>query len=356
MNANDERLAALYDYPMYKKLVAQHPLPKRDSSRLMVLNRVTGRREHRRFSDIVRYLKRGDALVLNNSQVIPARLTGRRTTGGSVKILLVNGLGNGRWRVLLETRGKPRIGEEVTFGGGAVTGTLSDRLSSREWVMDFGSDNGAWKLMNQFGRMPLPPYIKRPATDTDDDPFLKEDIERYQSVFALRPGSIAAPTAGLHFTTSLLKTIERKGVEIIYVTLHVGLGTFTPIRSSDITRHRMEKEHYELDTDAARRLDMVRERGGRVFAAGSTCCRVLETLAREGGKVRASKGTTELFIHPPYRFKVVDGLLTNFHLPKTTLLVLVAAFAGRSQILDAYAEAAGKGYRFYSYGDAMLII
>ncbi|MEE9488157.1 MAG: S-adenosylmethionine:tRNA ribosyltransferase-isomerase, partial [Candidatus Brocadiales bacterium] len=218
MNANDERLAALYDYTMYKKLVAQHPLPKRDSSRLMVLNRVTGRREHRRFSDIVRYLKWGDALVLNNSQVIPARLTGRRTTGGSVKILLVNGLGNGRWRVLLETRGKPCIGEEVTFGGGAVTGTLSDRLSSREWVMDFGSDNGARKLMNQFGRMPLPPYIKRPATDTDDGPFLKEDIERYQSVFALRPGSIAAPTAGLHFTTPLLKTLERKGVEIIYVT------------------------------------------------------------------------------------------------------------------------------------------
>ena len=352
MNLNEEELTSLYDYPLYKRLVAQHPLPERDSSKLMVLSRCTGRREHRSFSDIVRYLRQGDALVLNNSQVIPARLIAKRTTGGSVKILLVNDLGHGRWRVLLETRGKPRIGEEVMFGGKSTTGILSERLSAREWVVDFGSDNRAWELMNESGRMPLPPYIRRSATD---GPFLQEDKKRYQSVFASKPGSIAAPTAGLHFTAPLLKKIERMGVEVIYITLHVGLGTFTPIRSSVITRHEMEKECYELNADAARRLNRVREQGGRVVAVGSTCCRVLETLAERNG-IKASKGSTELFIHPPYRFKIVEGLLTNFHLPKTTLLVLVAAFAGRSQILDAYAEAAGKGYRFYSYGDAMLII
>lgn len=352
MDANEEQITAFYDYPLCKKLVAQHPLPDRDASRLLVLHRTTDKREHRRFPDIVHYLRRGDALVLNNSKVIPARLIGHRKTGGSVKVLLVNRLERGKWRVLLETRGKPSTGEDVRFGGGPLSGTLLERMSAREWVMGFESDDTAWEIINSLGRMPLPPYIKRP---TKDDPFSFEDMERYQSVFASKPGSIAAPTAGLHFTQPLLEEISRTGIEIIRITLHVGLGTFTPIRSHTVTHHRMEKEYFEFDTDAARRLNEVRNRGGRIVAVGSTCCRVLETLA-QGDKIKASKGWTDLFIHPPYKFKIVDILLTNFHLPKTTLLVLAATFAGRIKILDAYAEAAEKGYRFYSYGDAMLIV
>ncbi|MCQ4574477.1 MAG: tRNA preQ1(34) S-adenosylmethionine ribosyltransferase-isomerase QueA [Candidatus Brocadiales bacterium] len=352
MNTNPDHTTDLYDYPLYKELVAQHPLPERDASRLMVLNRATGKREHRSFSDIVRYLRKGDALVLNDSKVIPARLIGSRKTGGAVKVLLVNRLGRGRWRILLETRGKPSAGEDVLFDGESLRGTLVERLSSREWVMVFESDDTVWEIINKVGRMPLPPYIKR---HPGNDPFLLEDMERYQSVFASKPGSIAAPTAGLHFTPPLLGRIRRTGVEVVHITLHVGLGTFMPIRSSAITRHKMEKEYYELDIDAARRLNDVRKRGGRVVAVGSTCCRVLETLAQED-ELKASKGWTDLFIHPPYRFKMVDALLTNFHLPRTTLLVLVAAFAGRTKILEAYAEAEKKGYRFYSYGDAMLIL
>ncbi len=352
MAVNKEQLTALYGYPLCKKLVAQHPPTERDASRLMVLHRVTGKVEHRNFSDVVHYLRQGDALVLNDSRVIPARLIGSRTTGGNVRVLLVERLGRGRWRVLLEARGKPFMGEEVHFDGGPLAGTLLERLSAREWVMGFESDEAVWKIINTFGRMPLPPYIKRPIKN---DPFLLEDSERYQSVFASKPGSIAAPTAGLHFTQQLLERIRRMGVEVIYITLHVGLGTFMPIRSSVITRHKMEKEYYELGIDVARRLNKVRERGGRVVAVGSTCCRVLETLA-QGGGIKASKGWTNLFIHPPYRFKAVDMLLTNLHLPKTTLLVLVATFADRAKVLKAYAEAEKKGYRFYSYGDAMLIV
>ncbi|MFQ5956154.1 MAG: tRNA preQ1(34) S-adenosylmethionine ribosyltransferase-isomerase QueA [Candidatus Brocadiales bacterium] len=347
-----EYTTALYDYTLNKELVAQHPLPKRDASRLLVLHRAGGEIEHRSFPDIVHYLRQGDAIVLNNSKVIPARLIGSRITGGSVKVLLVEKLDVGRWRVLLETRGKPVIGEEIQFDGGPLAGTLLERLSAREWVMGFGSDQTVWKILDKFGKMPLPPYINRPIKN---DPFSPEDRERYQSVFASKPGSIAAPTAGLHFTQQLLEEIARIGVAIINITLHVSLGTFTPVRSSVITRHKMEKEYYELGTDAARRLNDVRDRGGRVVAVGSTCCRVLETLTHEG-RLKASKGWTDLFIYPPYRFKMVDMLLTNFHLPKTTLLVLVSAFADRDKILDAYEEAKKKGYRFYSYGDAMLIV
>ncbi|MFQ5862686.1 MAG: tRNA preQ1(34) S-adenosylmethionine ribosyltransferase-isomerase QueA [Candidatus Brocadiales bacterium] len=349
---NREHTSTLYDYPLNKGLIAQHPLPKRDASRLLILRRATGKLEHRSFPDIVRYLQKGDALVLNDSKVTPAKLIGSRQTGGRVKVLLVEGLGSGRWRVLLETRGKPLMGEEVRFDGGSLTGILLERLSGREWVMGLESDETVWKIMNKLGRMPLPPYIKRPIRN---DPFLLEDRERYQSVFASKPGSIAAPTAGLHFTQQLLEELTQMGVEVIYISLHVGLGTFMPIRSSVITRHKMEKEYYELDADAARRLNEVRKRGSKVVAVGSTCCRVLETLAQEG-RLEASKGWTNLFIYPPYRFKMVDILLTNFHLPKTTLLVLVSAFAGRAKILGAYAEAEKKGYRFYSYGDAMLIV
>ena len=352
MNTNEEQITAFYDYPLCKKLVAQHPLPDRDASRLLVLHRTTGKREHRRFPDIVHYLRRGDALVLNDSKVIPAKLIGHRKTGGSVKVLLINKLAHGKWRVLLETRGKPSTGEDVRFSDGPLSGTLLERLSAREWVMGFESDDTVWEIINNHGRMPLPPYIKR---SIKEDPFSFEDRERYQSVFASKPGSIAAPTAGLHFTQPLLEEIRCMGVEIIRVTLHVGLGTFMPIRSDVITHHRMEKEYFELDTDAAHRLNEVRNRGGKIVAVGSTCCRVLETLA-QGGGIKASKGWTDLFIHPPYKFKMVNTLLTNFHLPKTTLLVLVATFAGRTKILDAYAEAVEKGYRFYSYGDAMLIV
>lgn len=341
-----------YDYPMYKGLVAQRPLPKRDASRLLVLHRGTGNLEHRTFPDIVHYLRSGDALVLNNSKVIPAKLIGTRESRGTVKILLVERLGAGKWRALLQTRGKTSAGDDIKFDGGALVGTLQEKLKGGEWVIGFESDKTVQEVIDRCGRMPLPPYIKRPPKD---DPFLEEDQERYQCVFASKPGSIAAPTAGLHFTQQLLDRLEQMGIEVIYVTLHVGTGTFRPISSSIISHHKMEREYYELSADAASRLNKVRRDGGRVVAAGTTCCRVLETAVQDG-KFRASKGWTALFIYPPYRFRAVDALITNFHLPRSTLLVLVSAFAGRDKILHAYAEARNKGYRFYSYGDAMLIV
>lgn len=349
--AKDPTLS-LYDYPLPWEFIAQHPLPKRDASRLLVLHRRTSQLEHRTFRDILHYLHQGDALVLNDSRVIPARLVGKRPTGGWVKLLLVEELHPGRWKVLLEASGKPKIGEEIDLEEGAFHGILLSREDYRYWVIDLEPKDTFWETLFKVGRMPLPPYIKRPP---NKDPFFLEDKKRYQSVFATRDGSIAAPTAGLHFTKDLLEEIAQRGVEILYVTLHVGLGTFTPISSEDISQHVMQREYYELGMDTARRLKEVKERGNRVIAAGSTCCRVLETVAQRG-EIAPSKDWTELFIRPPFQFMVVDGLLTNFHLPKTPLLVLVSAFAGRENILKAYSVAKKAGYRFYSYGDAMLIL
>lgn len=344
----------MYDYPLPKEYIAQHPLPKRDASRLMILHRDSGKLEHRHFWNLPEYLREGDSLVLNNSRVIPARLVGKRSTGGRAKLLMIEEVeaSTGRWRVLLETRGIPQEGEELDVEGGNLKGRLIGRTSSGQWVIQLGPQRDLKEVLERVGRMPLPPYIKRPP---ERDPYLSQDRERYQSVIATQPGSIAAPTACLHFTKELLQEVSQRGVEIIFLTLHVGLGTFIPIKTPDITQHAMEKEYYELGPEAVRRLKETRRRGGRIIAVGSTSLRVLETAAARG-ELSPSSGWTNLFIYPPYEFKLVDTLLTNFHLPRSTLLVLVSAFAGRERILKAYSVARKEGYRFYSYGDAMLIL
>lgn len=345
---------SLYDYPLPREYIAQHPLPKRDASRLMVLHRNSEKLEHRHFWNLPEYLREGDSLVLNNSRVIPARLVGKRSTGGRVKLLMIEELeaSTGRWRVLLETRGIPQEGEELDIEEGNLKGRLISRIPSGQWVIQLGPQGDLKEVLERVGRMPLPPYIKRPS---EGDPYLSQDRERYQSVIATQPGSIAAPTACLHFTKELLREVSQRGVEIIFLTLHVGLGTFIPIKTPDITQHAMEKEYYELGPEAVRRLKETKSRGGRIIAVGSTSLRVLETAAARG-ELSPSSGWTNLFIYPPYEFKLVDALLTNFHLPRSTLLVLVSAFAGRERILKAYSVARKEGYRFYSYGDAMLIM
>lgn len=300
------------------------------------------------------YLREGDSLVLNNSRVVPARLVGKRSTGGRVKLLMIEEVeeSTGRWRALVETRGIPREGEELDIEEGNLKGRLISRISSGQWVIQLGPQGDLREVLERVGRMPLPPYIKRPS---EGDPYLSQDRERYQSVIATQPGSIAAPTACLHFTKELLQEVSQRGIEIIFLTLHVGLGTFIPIKTPDITQHAMEKEYYELGPEAVRRLNETKRHGGRIIAVGSTSLRVLETAASRGG-LSPSSGWTNLFIYPPYEFKLVDALLTNFHLPRSTLLVLVSAFAGRERILNAYSVARKEGYRFYSYGDAMLIL
>ncbi len=352
----------LYDYTLPKGYIAQHPLPQREASRLMVLHRSTGRLEHRHFWNLPEYLKEGDSLVLNNSRVIPVRLVGRRSTGGKVKLLLIEEAVSpvgGRWRVLLEARGGLKEGEELDIEEGNLKGRLLgmsplDTIgTTQQWIVQLEPKEKIKEVLEKVGRMPLPPYIKR---SLEKDPYFLQDRERYQSVIATQPGSIAAPTAGLHFTKELLKEISKRGVDIIFLTLHVGLGTFIPIKTEDITQHSMEREYYELGPDAARRLNETKRRGGRVIAVGSTSLRVLETAVTASGELSPSRGWTNLFIYSPYKFKIVDALVTNFHLPRSTLLVLVSAFAGREKILEAYSVAMEKGYRFYSYGDAMLIL
>ncbi|HHT9154076.1 MAG TPA: tRNA preQ1(34) S-adenosylmethionine ribosyltransferase-isomerase QueA, partial [Candidatus Hypogeohydataceae bacterium YC40] len=339
-----DRELSFYDYPLPREYVAQHPLPRRDASRLMVLYRDLVKLEHRHFWDLPEYLREGDLLVLNNSRVLPTRLVGKRSTGGRVKLLLIEEVrdpasgehanGSGRWRVILEARAKLREGEKLDIEEGILHGHLISsppNASSGKWVIQLEPRENVRDILERVGRMPLPPYIKRPL---EKDSYFLQDRERYQSVVATQPGSIAAPTASLHFTTELLQEISQKGVEIIYVTLHVGLGTFLPIRSSDITRHTMEKEYYSIDPEALRRLKETKRRGGRIIAVGSTSLRVLETVAAQGEPAPYC-GWTNLFIHPPYKFKMADALLTNFHLPRSTLLVLVSAFAGRERILAA---------------------
>lgn len=344
---------SLYDYPLPRECIAQHPLPRRDASRLMVLHRSSGRLEHRNFRDLPGYLREGDCLVLNNTRVLPVRLVGKRSTGGKVKLLLVEETeGPASWRVILEARGMLHEGEVLEIEEGKLRGHLITRISPRQWVLQFEHGEDVGETLERVGRMPLPPYIKRPACK---DPYFLQDRERYQSVIATQPGSIAAPTASLHFTKELLKEVSQMGVEIIYITLHVGLGTFTPIRTPDITQHVMEREYYVIGPEAVRGLKETRERGGRVIAVGSTVVRTLETIASQR-ELAPSSGWTNIFIHPPYEFRLVDALLTNFHLPRSTLLVLVSAFAGRERILKAYSIAKKEGYRFYSYGDAMLIL
>lgn len=342
-----------FDYKLPEELIAQYPAQARDASRLMVVHKISKRIEHRVFGDIVDYIGPSDCVVVNDTKVIKARLPGRRAdTGGKAQITLIEKMGDKLYKCLIDTSTKIKVGTEFVFGDGELTGVVrgeSEGIRLIEFSVN-GSDFN--QILEKIGIVPLPPYIKR-APDKDDE-------ERYQTVYAKTPGAVAAPTAGLHFTDGILKEIRGKGASVESVTLHVGYGTFKPISVDEVARHKLEPELFELKEETARRLNSVKEKGGRIFAVGTTTCRVLENQARlvKGSKNRVEKGKswTGIYIYPPYNFKFVDALITNFHLPKTTLLMLVAAFCGKGVMLQAYEEAVKEKYRFYSYGDSMLII
>jgi len=342
-----------FDYELPSRLIAQRPMVRRDRSRLLVLERTTGAVEHRRFDQITDLVRRGDLLVLNDTRVVPARLVGQKATGGRVELLLVERLEatarGAIWRSWLKASRKPEPGSRLAFPEG-VRATVLDRAGA-DWRVELESLEGPLDArLEQAGRPPLPPYIRR-----DDDEADTEDRRRYQTVFARRPGAIAAPTAGLHFTESLLARLRDAGVEQAMLTLHVGLGTFQPLTVERVEDHRMHEERYDLPIAVARAVAATRERGGRVIAVGTTVVRTLEQCADGDGSVQAASGRSALFIYPGFRFRVVDAMITNFHLPRSTLLMLVSAFAGRQRLLEAYRDAVAEEYRFYSFGDAMWI-
>lgn len=332
-------------YELPERLIAQTPAEKRDTSRLMVLNRTTGEIEHRHFYDLIEYLHAGDCLVLNDSRVIPARLFGTRPTGGAVEVVLLRDLGDGRWECLSRPGKKMRVGTEVTFGEGELTAVVEEVMPDGNRILRFSYEGIFLEILEHLGRMPLPPYIKTQL----DDP------NRYQTVYAREPGSAAAPTAGLHFTNELLDAIREKGVKVCFVTLHVGLGTFRPVKVEDVESHEMHSEFCTIPEETAQIIRETRENGGRVVAVGTTSTRTLESFAAEDGTISAASGWTNIFIYPGYRFKCVDALVTNFHLPGSTLVMLVSALAGRENILNAYETAVREEYRFFSFGDAMFI-
>jgi S-adenosylmethionine:tRNA ribosyltransferase-isomerase len=337
-----------FDYHLPKSLIAQYPSPQRGESCLMVLHRNPGILEHRQFKNISDYLRPGDLLVMNNTRVLPARLIGCKETGGKIEMLVIpsrNGT-KGEWEVLLRNAGKVKRGARIRFDE-TVYAELNE-VKGGKGKISFPDPRPIEDLLQSFGHIPLPPYIKR-----EDEPL---DRDRYQTVVAERDGSIAAPTAGLHFTQDMLQSLKEKGVKITCITLHVGPATFTPVKTTDIEEHSMAEEWVEISEQVAGQIEETRERRQRVIAVGTTTTRALESFADKKGRVKPGKGAASLFIHPPYQFRVIDGLITNFHLPKSTLMMLVSAFAGREFIMKAYQEAVMKRYRFYSYGDAMLIL
>ena len=333
-----------YDLP--EELIAQTPLQQRDSSRLLVLGRESGEIKHRHFYDIVEYLKPGDCLVMNNSRVLPARLLGHRPTGGAVEVLLLRDLGDKRWECLVKPGRKMQLGHEVIFGNGELRGKVAEVLDTGNRIVEFSYEGIFLEVLESLGKMPLPPYIKEELADQ----------ERYQTVYSKAVGSAAAPTAGLHFTTELLEKIREKGVATAFVTLHVGLGTFRPVKAEDISEHHMHSELCMLSQETADILNATRKNGGRIICVGTTSCRTLESLVNEDGSFEAKSKWTEIFIYPGYQFKAMDGLITNFHLPESTLLMLVSAFSSREKIMAAYREAVKERYRFFSFGDAMVIV
>lgn len=341
----------LFDYDLPRELIAQFPERRRDQSRLLVLDRGSGRIEHRRFKDILEFLRAGDALVVNNTRVFKARLIGKRRSGGRVEIFLVRRIDDSaeRWLALVAPSRRMKVGEEVPFDDSCSV-RLESPLGSGQWEVSFESLRARERAVSRFGHVPLPHYIAR-----SDQP---SDMNRYQTVFAERnhTGAVAAPTAGFHFTPSLLRAVRDRGVHVVDLTLHVGPGTFKPISVDDITQHTVDPEWAELTPDAAAALDEVRARGGRIVAVGTTSVRTLESAKLSKGKIKAFSGMVDLYVKPGHSFRWVDRLITNFHLPKSSLLVLVSAFAGREQILSAYREAIERRYRFYSYGDAMFIL
>ncbi len=325
--------------------IAQVPLKDRTTSRLMVLDQKTGEIEHKHFYDIKAYLKPGDCLVLNDTRVIPARLFGARPSGGKVEFLLLTRKEEKRWEVLVKPGKKAKIGDEIIFGEGLLKANVEEIIEDGKRIVSFEYEGIFEEVLDALGEMPLPPYIHEKL----------EDKERYQTVYSKHEGSAAAPTAGLHFTKELLKEIEEMGVKIAYVTLHVGLGTFRPVKVEDVLNHEMHSEYYSIDEENATIINKAKAEGGRVIAVGTTSTRTLESNADEKGLIKAGSGWTNIFIYPGYTFKCVEALITNFHLPESTLIMLVSALAGKEAILNAYNTAVNEGYRFFSFGDAMLI-
>ena len=332
-----------YDLP--QELIAQTPINKRDESRLMILNRLKKSIEHKTFKDIIDYLQPGDCLVRNNTKVLPARLYGKKETGANVEFLLLNRIENDIWECIVRPGNKLHPGAKVQFGDGLLNAEVLEVMEGGTRKIEFKYNGIFNEILDQIGLMPLPPYIHEELKEKD----------RYQTVYAKYDGSAAAPTAGLHFTPELFEKIKEKGIEVANVTLHVGIGTFRPVKVDKIEDHHMHSEHYYIKQEDANKINKAKQQGKRIISIGTTSTRVLETIADENGLVKAAEGDTQIFIYPGYKFKCVDGLITNFHLPESTLLMLVSALAGKDYVMSAYEEAVRKKYRFFSFGDAMLI-
>ncbi len=336
-----------FDYELPQELIAQDPIADRSSSRLLVLNKNTGEIQHHIFRDILHFLHPGDCLVLNNTRVLPARLIGEREeTGAAIEVLLLKRENDDIWETLVKPGKKAKPGTVISFGNGLLKGKVLDIVEEGNRKIQFSYEGIFEELLDQLGQMPLPPYITHHL----------EDKTRYQTVYAKHDGSAAAPTAGLHFTTELLEQIRQKGVEIAEVTLHVGLGTFRPVKAETVEEHHMHSEYYSVDEETARKINATKANGGRIIAVGTTSCRTLESATGSDGILRAGDGWTDIFIYPGYDFKLIDALITNFHLPQSTLMMLVSALAGRDHIMAAYQEAIQEKYRVFSFGDAMIII
>ncbi|MGN0132802.1 MAG: tRNA preQ1(34) S-adenosylmethionine ribosyltransferase-isomerase QueA [Lachnospiraceae bacterium] len=334
-------------YELPEELIAQDPLEDRSSSRLLKLNKLTGETEHHSFKEVPAFLKPGDCLVLNNTKVIPARLIGHKEeTGAAIEVLLLKRKENDQWETLVKPGKKARPGAKIVFGDGLLKAEVLDILEEGNRLIQFSYDGIFEEVLDRLGEMPLPPYITHKL----------QDKNRYQTVYAKYEGSAAAPTAGLHFTPELLKEIEQMGVKLAYVTLHVGLGTFRPVKEENVLDHHMHSEFYQVTKEAADMINETKKKGGRVICVGTTSCRTIESAADENGMVHPGSDNTEIFIYPGYQFKVLDGLITNFHLPESTLIMLVSALAGREHVLNAYREAVAQKYRFFSFGDAMIIL
>lgn len=333
-------------YELPKELIAQDPLTDRDSSRLLVLDKKTGKTSHRHFTDIREYLKPGDCLVINDTKVIPARLIGSREgTGAKIELLLLGRKENDVWETLVKPGRKAKPGTRISFGGGLLTGEVLEVAEEGSRLVHFEYEGIFEEILDRLGQMPLPPYITHQL----------EDKDRYNTVYAVHEGSAAAPTAGLHFTPKLLEEIQKQGVDIAPITLHVGLGTFRPVKAEDVAEHHMHSEFYHIDEAAAEKINRAKENGKRIICVGTTSCRTIESAADPNGRLKPASGWTDIFIYPGYSFKVLDCLITNFHLPESTLVMLVSALAGRENVLEAYEEAVRERYRFFSFGDAMFI-
>lgn len=338
----------LFDFHLPEELIAQTPLEQRDASRLMVLNKETGSVKHHMFHDLLDYVQEGDCLVLNDTRVLPARLFGtKEDTGANIEVLLLKQTQGDTWETLVKPAKRVKEGTVISFGDGRLTAVCKETSDQGGRLLEFNYEGIFYEVLEQLGEMPLPPYIKERL----------DDQERYQTVFAREQGSAAAPTAGLHFTEEMLEQLKEKGVHIAFLTLHVGLGTFRPVSVDDLEEHDMHSEFYQVSEGTAALLNSVREKGGRIISVGTTSTRTLETIATEhNGKFVASSGWTSIFIFPGYEFKAIDGMITNFHLPKSTLIMLVSALAGRENVISAYEQAVAEKYRFFSFGDAMLIL